>query len=100
MSFYPAGVARGQDGTPALSGSASLNFPSIAANATSTLTITVTGATVGRPVALGPPAAIESGLSWCGYVSAADTVTIRLRNTTGSAIDPASGTWTALVFTS
>ena len=78
-------------------GQATLDFPSIGSNATETLTMTVSGATVGDSVALGPPAAIEAGLTWAGVVTAADTVTIRLHNRTGGAIDPASATWRATV---
>ena len=72
---------------------ATLDFPSIAAGAIATLTVSVPGAQAGQPVALGPPAAIEAGLMWSGFVSAASTVTVRLHNTTASAMDPASATW-------
>lgn len=77
---------------------AALDFGSIAAGATAELTISVTGATTGAAVALGPPAALEAGLVATGYVSAAGTVTVRLHNTTGGAIDPAAATWRATVF--
>lgn len=77
---------------------ASLNFPSIAAGTVSVLTITVTGAATGDSVALGPPSGLESNLIAFGRVSAADTVTVRLYNPTGSAIDPAAATWRATVF--
>ena len=80
-----------------LTGSATLDFGSIAADDEEELTITVTGANVGDSVSLGAPAAIESGLVWVGFVSAADTVTVRVRNTTAGAIDPASATWKASV---
>ena len=80
-----------------LTGSATLDFPSIAADDEDELTISVTGASVGDAVSLGAPAAIEAGLVWVGYVSAADTVTVRVRNTTAGAIDPASATWKASV---
>lgn len=83
--------------THTLSGSATLDFASIASTATAELTITVTGAVAGRSVILGPPSGIEAGLTWSGYVSATDTVTVRLFNTTGAAIDPASATWRAVV---
>lgn len=76
-----------------ISGTATLDFPSISANTISTLTVTVTGAVVGDSVSLAPPSGINAGLMWSGFVSAANTVTIRLLNTTGSAIDPASATW-------
>lgn len=77
----------------ALTRSATLNFASIAAGATAELTVTLTGAAAGDVVALGPPAALEAGLAATGIVTAADTVTVRLLNTTGGAVDPASATW-------
>lgn len=74
---------------------ASLDFGSIAANTTSELTITVTGAVVGDDVAVTPNGAPESGLVWSGYVSSAGVVTVRLGNVTTGAIDPAARTWRA-----
>lgn len=81
-----------------LTGTATLNFGSIAAAAQEELTITVTGAATGDAVALAPPASLESGLVCTGRVSAADTVTVRATNVTGSPIDPASASWAAAVF--
>ena len=83
--------------THTLYATASLNFSSIAANAIAALTVTVTGAVVGATVKLGPPAAIEAGLVWCGYVSSANTVTIRIHNSSGSAVDPVAATWSVRV---
>ena len=80
-----------------LEGSAALDFPSIAAGAEAELTVGVSGAVAGAAVFVGAPAAIEAGLSWSAYASAADTVTIRVRNDTAAAIDPASATWTVRV---
>ncbi len=76
---------------------ATLNFGSIAAGASAALTMTVTGATISTPVALGPPANLEAGLIAFGVVTATNTVEVRLMNTTASAIDPASNTWRAFV---
>jgi hypothetical protein len=76
---------------------ATLDFPSISSNNSEELTMTVTGAATGDIVMLGAPSAIESDLTWCGYVSAADTVTVRLHNSSGGAINPASATWKATV---
>lgn len=76
---------------------ASLNFASISAGAVGTLTITAPGAAAGDLVQLGPPSGINAGLMWSGYVSTANTVTIRLLNTTGSPIDPAESTWAVTV---
>lgn len=82
-----------------LSTSSALDFASIAAGAIGTATLAVTGAVTGQAVILGAPSTVEAGLAWSGFVSAADTVTVRLHNTTGAPIDPASATWTAKVFT-
>lgn len=78
--------------TALLRTTASINLPSIAANSESDITVTVTGAsTTASSVFVSPAADIESGLviAWA-RVSAANTVKIRFRNETGSAIDPAA----------
>lgn len=80
-----------------LSATAALNFGSIAAGATAELTITVTGAATGDSVSPGWPSTLEAGLVGIMYVSASNTVTVRLHNTTGSPIDPASQTFRATV---
>jgi hypothetical protein len=77
---------------------ANINFPSIAAFATSDLTITVTGAAVNDAVALGPPTTFPGGMIFSGWVSAANTVTVRAYNSTGVAINPAAADWRATVF--
>jgi hypothetical protein len=79
-----------------LSAQATLDFPSIAAGGEQELTVTVTGAAFGDGIALAPPA-LDHGLSVSAYVSAANTVKIRLVNSTGSAIDPASAAWTVKI---
>jgi hypothetical protein len=89
----------GVDFTKLLTATATLDFASIAAGATAELTITVTGAATGDFVILAAPSGIEAGLMWTGFVSAADTVKIRLHNTTGGAVDPASASWKATVMT-
>lgn len=89
-------------GSPSASGStstATLNFPSTAAGASSDLTITVTGAVDGNPVALGVPngSTLANGV-FTAWVSAADTVKVRFTNTNlVTALDPASGTFRATV---
>ncbi|PIQ23668.1 hypothetical protein COW64_22985 [bacterium (Candidatus Blackallbacteria) CG18_big_fil_WC_8_21_14_2_50_49_26] len=75
-----------------------LNFDSVSAGAVGTpLTVTVPGAVVGDQVILGPPSGIDTGLMWAGFVSAANTVQIRLFNGTGSPINPAEATWSVTV---
>jgi hypothetical protein len=77
-----------------------LDFPSIAANSQADLPVTVYNAVAGMSVSLGLPAALEAGLVANAFVSANDTVTVRLTNITGAAIDPASAQYRVTVFTS
>ncbi len=75
-----------------------LDFPSTAAGAFSDLTISVAGCVSGDAVMIGiPNGSMSGGGIFFGWVSANNTVTIRFLNTTGSAIDPASGTFRAVV---
>lgn len=82
-----------------LVGTRTIDIGSIAAGAVEPFTITVTGAKVGtnQTVEISAPSALDAGLVWCGHVTADDTVTVRVHNTTGGAIDPASGVWAARV---
>lgn len=87
-------------GTPikkVLSTTATLDFGSLVSIGCEDLTITVTGAAVGDTVSLGVPngSVPSATFTYTGWVSAADTVTIR-----GCALvsgDPASGTFRATV---
>jgi hypothetical protein len=80
-------------------GTVTIDLPSIAAGGIATFTIPVQGARPGQQqsVSLAPPDTVPAGLLWCGYVSGQDTVTVRVYNTTGSAIDPPAATWGASV---
>lgn len=70
---------------------ATINFGSVSASATSTAsTVTVTGATVGDSVTVSSQDGLESGLVAQAWVSAANTVSVALTNVTTGAIDPAS----------
>lgn len=80
-----------------LSATATLDFPSIAANTSADLTITVTGAAANDIAMAGPPVTQVSGITVSAFVSAANTVTIRAANVTVGAIDPASATYRASV---
>jgi hypothetical protein len=76
--------------------SATLDFPSTAANAVSDLTITVTGALAGGLVTLAiPNGSVTATASFMAWVSAADTVTVRY--SPKATEDPASGTFTVAV---
>lgn len=75
-----------------LTGSATLDFPSTAAQSSSDLTITVSQAEDGDAVVLGVPnAATNANSSFTAWVSAPNTVKIRHNNYSASASDPVSG---------
>jgi hypothetical protein len=81
-----------------LSNTATLDFPSTAAQTSSDLTITVTGAAVGDAVSIGVPnGSITADTTWFGWVSATNTVTIRHLNSGTLPSDPASGSFRAVV---
>jgi hypothetical protein len=84
---------------PIYSNTATLNFPSTAAGASSDLTITITGAALNDVVIVGVPngSTVATGC-FTGWVSASNTVTVRFSNTDVlSALDPASGTFRATI---
>lgn len=70
--------------------SASLDFPSTAAQSSSDLTVSLTGAAVGDVVSLGNPNPAANTF-YSATVTAANTVTVRFNNYSSSAVDPASG---------
>jgi hypothetical protein len=83
-----------------LEGSATLNFGSIAAGATETLTVTVTGAADGDQAIYGIPATAKTaglifGTAW---VSSSNTVSIEAYNSTLLPIDPNSAVFKVKVF--
>lgn len=82
-----------------LTGSATLDFSSTAAQSSSELTITVTGAADGDVVSVGVPN-VSSNANSCftARVSATNTVTVKFNNYSTGAIDPASGTFKVTVF--
>lgn len=91
------GVWVGEATRSDLTVAAALDFASIAAAASADLTITVPGAAVGDAVSLGLPAAPTAGLVFNGFVSAANTVTVRATNITAGAVDAVSATYRATV---
>jgi len=80
-----------------LSGSATYDAPSIAAGASASTTVTVTGAALGDYVERISLGASAAGLTVTGYVSAANTVAVVLANMTGAAVDLPSTTLAAEV---
>lgn len=82
-----------------LTGSATLDFGTIAPNGHETLTITVTGAALGDVVSLGiPNSSTNDHGAFMAWVSATDTVSVKCYNFDGVSFDPASGTFTAKIF--
>ena len=72
---------------------ATLDFPNTNANSNADLTVTIKGAKVGDTVIATPPSTIESSLTWCAFVSAVDTITVRIHTYGAGAVNPASATW-------
>jgi hypothetical protein len=79
-----------------LKASATLDFPDTGAQLSADLTITVTGAAVGDIVMLGTPVQLANS-TYTAFVSAANTVTVRLNNYSAGNINPASGTFKVYV---
>jgi hypothetical protein len=83
---------------PVLYGTVSVDPPNINANTSTTFTVTITGVQTGDLVFLTPPSGIEGGLVFQGAsVTAADQVTIRMRNVTGGAVNGAVLQWSYMV---
>ncbi len=80
-----------------LSGSGAIDFGSIPDGGCSTSTVTVTGATTGDKLAFGWPSGLETGLQPTAWVTSANTVTVQVCNFSGSAVNPASATFSAAV---
>ena len=81
-----------------LSATATLNFSNTLGGGKEDLTISVTGAAAGDPVVLGVPiAAMATDGVFIAWVSATDVVTVRFANNSGTAIDPASGSFKVFV---
>jgi hypothetical protein len=79
-------------------GSVDVNPASLAAQTSAETDVTITGVVVGDIVLMNPPESLEAGLCFSGArVSDDDTVSVRLSNVTGGAVDGASRTWGYLV---
>ena len=83
-----------------LSATATVTFASIPQSACHEQTITLTGAVTGDEVMLGPPATVEQGFMWSGYVSSANTVTVRMCKITAGTAAPAARSWRATILRS
>ena len=80
-----------------LTSTPTINFPSTAANASSSSTFAVTGAAVGDMVLVSPPAAVAGQGSYFGYVNSANLITVRFINDGTGTYDPASATFTVKI---
>jgi hypothetical protein len=83
-----------------LTATASLSFGSIAQASCGQLTFALTGANPGDSIAPGWPSSIEAGLAGSMFVSASNTVAVRLCNLSGSSLTPAAQTFRASVIRS
>lgn len=91
--LYYSGTAWGNLATPFLETTTTYDPPSLTTGSgTTSAAITLTGAVLGDYVLVAAPYDLQ-GIMATAYVSAADTVRIRLHNITGSTIDLASGSW-------
>jgi hypothetical protein len=80
-----------------LVGSAALTFGLIPDGSSAALTLTIAGAVVGQAVAPEWPSTLEAGLLGIMFVSAANTITVRLFNLSGAGVTPAVQTFGARI---
>lgn len=80
--------------TTALTGTQAVDPASIAGGAIGTVTITATGILATDLVTIEPPATLSAGLVPQGIQVTADTITVKIMNTTAAPIDDTSKTWT------
>jgi hypothetical protein len=82
-----------------LRGTLTYDFPGVAANSSAVTTVTITGAAPGDLVAVTKTGSTwNNGETYSAFVSAANTVTLRLNNNSGSSIDLASETYQFIIF--
>ncbi len=97
FSTLSSGLQLGTDGTnlyKIVSGTASFNPGNIGATTKGSVTVTITGLETTDRVILNPPSGLNGGILYCGCdVTAENTLTIYLYNTTNAAIDDGANTW-------
>ena len=77
-----------------VTGTVSVNPPSIAATTRTDVDVTVTGVVATDIVIAEPPAALNDDLIFCGVVADAGKFTVSLYNPTAGASDDTARTWT------
>ena len=77
--------------------SASIGGGSLANGACTTGTVTVTGAATGQAVVATPQTDPGAGFWWTGFVSASNTITVRLCNATGGTNTPTASLYSVRV---
>ena len=84
---------------PQLRSEATLNFPNTAAQSSSELTVSVPRASIADSKAVSVTSTVNpANTYWTAYVSAPDEVTVRFNNYSAGAVNPASGTFSVIVF--
>lgn len=102
VALGASGALLCSDGTDAVwcaqvSASSAIDFGSIPDGGCLEDTMTLTGASLGNPVALGMSADLGTGLQASGAVSSSNTAKIKVCNWSGAAVNPSSITFTARV---
>lgn len=77
--------------------SPTLTYTSINSNVSQDQTATVSGASLGDIVLVAPTTALVAGLTLTAFVSAANTVTVRIHNATAGSVTPGALTFNILV---
>jgi hypothetical protein len=104
LPFYPPACSVGQQcnmqgyAQTIIPSSSTITYTAIAAQTCQDQTISVTGATTVESVTATPGASLgNANLSWSAWVSAANTVSVRVCNPTSGSITPSAVTWRARV---
>lgn len=93
-----SGIQKGQVlGGVIVTTGVTLTFPLIASNVTNDQTTTVSGASLGDFVQVACTTALAAGLEVFGFVSAANTITVRMGNATAGSITPGALVFNILV---
>ncbi len=98
MAIQKVGATQFQDLFDVVgAGAFSINPAAYVDNESQVLQVTVAGAALGDFVFVAPGNDIAE-VTFSAFVSAANTVTVRASNITASAVDPASASYSVLVF--